>query len=58
MESQSGGFRESELVRSAVVQKLSVIGEAASRLSKDFRDRQAGIPWPQVIAFRDLLIHA
>ncbi|MGH9413101.1 MAG: HepT-like ribonuclease domain-containing protein [Terriglobales bacterium] len=51
-------FRGSELVRSAVVQKLAIIGEAARHLSKDFRDRHAEIPWPQVISFRNLLIHA
>jgi uncharacterized protein with HEPN domain len=32
------GFQESELVRSAVVQKLAVIGEAAARVSELGRD--------------------
>jgi uncharacterized protein with HEPN domain len=52
------GFRESELVRSAVVQKLTIIGEAAARISGDLRSRYPEIPWPQVVAFRNILVHA
>lgn len=44
-------FLESELLRSAVVQKLAVMGEAAGRLSEDLRSRHPQVPWPQVIAF-------
>ena len=36
-ESGLSGFRESEMVRSAIVQKLAVIGEAASRVSDERR---------------------
>ena len=52
------GFRKSELVRSAVVQKLAIIGEAAARISDELRDRYPQIPWPQIVAFRNILIHA
>lgn len=45
-------FQDSELLRSAVVQKLAVIGEAAARVSEDLRDRHPQVPWPQIIAFR------
>jgi uncharacterized protein with HEPN domain len=51
-------FQKSELLRSAVIQKLAVIGEAAARVSEDLRARHAQVPWPQVIAFRNILIHA
>lgn len=51
-------FQESELVRSAVVQKLAIIGEAASRLSDDLRARNSHVPWPQIVAFRNVLVHA
>ena len=51
-------FQKSELVRSAVVHKLSVIGEAAARLSEEVRNRNPEVPWPQIIAFRNILIHA
>jgi uncharacterized protein with HEPN domain len=52
------GFLESELVRSAVVQKLAVIGEAAARISEELRCRHPQIPWPQIVAFRNILVHA
>ena len=51
-------FQESELLRSAVVQKLAIIGEAAARVSEDLRTRHPQVPWPQIIAFRNILIHA
>ena len=52
------GFRQSELVRSAVVQKLAIIGEAAARISEEVKCRYPQIPWPQIVAFRNILIHA
>jgi uncharacterized protein with HEPN domain len=52
------GFLESELVRSGVVQKLAVIGEAAARVSEDLKRRHQQVPWPQIVAFRNILIHA
>lgn len=51
-------FHHSELVRSAVAQKLAIIGEAAARVSDDLRSRHPQVPWPQVIAFRNILVHA
>ena len=40
-------FEESELVRSAVAQKLSIIGEAAARVSDDLKSRYPALPWPK-----------
>ena len=51
-------FERSELLRSAVVQKLATIGEAAARVSEDLKARHPQVPWPQIIAFRNILIHA
>ena len=39
-------FRQSEILRSAVVQKLAVIGEAAARLSEELKGRHPQVPWP------------
>ena len=47
------GFQKSELVRSAVVQKLAIIGEAAARVSDELTSRHPQIPWPQMVAFRN-----
>lgn len=51
-------FQESELVRSAVVQKLAVIGEAAAHISDGLKARYPQVPWPRIVAFRNILIHA
>jgi uncharacterized protein with HEPN domain len=51
-------FQESELLRSAVVQKLAIIGEAAARVSEELKTRHTQVPWPQIIAFRNILVHA
>lgn len=41
-----------------MVQKLAVIGEAASRVSDDIRRRHSEIPWAEIVAFRNILVHA
>ncbi|MBZ5728353.1 MAG: DUF86 domain-containing protein [Acidobacteriia bacterium] len=51
-------FQESELLRSAVIQKLTIMGEAAARVSEQLRTRHPQVPWPQIIAFRNILVHA
>ena len=38
------GFQSSELVRSAVVQKLAVIGEAAAHLPDELKARHLELP--------------
>ena len=51
-------FQQSEMLRSAVVQKLAIIGEAAARVSEELKTRHPQVPWPQIIAFRNILVHA
>jgi len=51
-------FFESELVRSAVLHKLTVIGEAAARLPGDLRLRHPEVPWSDVVGFRNIAVHA
>ncbi len=50
-------FQGSELVRSAVVRKIEVVGEAAKRVSDAFRADHAGVPWLAMAGMRDRLIH-
>ena len=57
-ETEFEGFQKSELIRSAVVQKLAIIGEAAARISDELTVRHPQIPWPQIAAFRNILVHA
>jgi len=51
-------FQDSEMMRSAVVQKLAIVGEAAGRVSEVLRVRHPEVPWPQIVAFRNILVHA
>ncbi len=48
---------EDELRQGAVMHKLIIIGEAAARLSKEFRDRHPDIDWADIIGFRNFAIH-
>jgi uncharacterized protein with HEPN domain len=51
-------FQRSEMMRSAVVQKLAIVGEAAARVSERLRANHPEVPWPQIVAFRNILVHA
>lgn len=52
------GFRGDEMLRSAVLLKLLVIGEAANQLGDAFPDEHPEIPWADIVGLRNLLIHA
>ncbi len=51
-------FLLSELQQSAVLQKLIVIGEAAARVSQATRSAHPHIPWQDIVAFRNIAVHA
>jgi uncharacterized protein with HEPN domain len=42
----------------ALVHLISVVGEAANKVSPDTRSKVDGIPWPDVVGMRHRLIHA
>lgn len=50
-------FEQNEMMNSAVLQKLTLIGEAASRLPKEFTNRFPEIPWVDIIGFRNIAVH-
>lgn len=50
-------FARSDLLQSAVMRKLEIVGEATKRLSLDFRKTHADIPWKKIAGMRDVLIH-
>ncbi len=51
-------FIGDEMRKSAILQKLTVIGEAAAHLSVEFRQKYADIPWQDMVGFRNFAIHA
>ena len=51
-------FADDDLIRSAVLQKLTIIGEAAARLPAEFRQTHPEVEWADVVAFRNIVVHA
>ncbi len=47
----------SRLHQYAVIRAIEVIGEAASRVSADFRDRHPEVPWRDITGMRHRLVH-
>lgn len=50
-------FEGDDLVRSAVLHKLMLIGEAAARLPAAFKAAHPEVPWAEVVAFRNIAVH-
>ncbi len=46
-----------ELRQSAILQKLLVIGEAATRISDEFHKQHKEIPWADIAGFRNIAVH-
>ena len=51
---QKEDFLESELVQSAVLQKLAIIGEASLQISDEVKSRYSEIPWKQILVSETL----
>lgn len=51
-------FLEDIKTQSSVMYQLMVMGEAVKRLSTEFREAHADIPWSLIAGMRDHLIHA
>jgi uncharacterized protein with HEPN domain len=51
-------FLESELHKAAILQKLTVIGEAATRLPQALREAYPQVEWRDIAAFRNIAVHA
>lgn len=50
-------FDRDELVQTWMIYHLTLIGEAAARLSSALRDSHPEVPWPGVIGMRNILVH-
>ena len=55
---EENAFVGSDLLRSATLQKLSIIGEASARLSDGIKTRYADVEWRDIVGFRNIAIHA
>ena len=50
-------FIEQELVQTWIIHHIQIIGEATSRLSEDLCAKHPEIPWAQIVAMRNILVH-
>lgn len=50
-------FINSRLIQEAVIRGLEIIGEASRNISEDLRDDHPEVPWRQIAAFRNFVIH-
>ena len=50
-------YTSNRMLRGAVERHIEIIGEDAGKISKGFRDTHPDIPWRQIIAQRNILIH-
>ena len=44
-------------LQDAVIRRLEVVGEAASRVSESVRLEMADVPWQEMVGMRNFLIH-
>ena len=50
-------FEDDELIQIWVIHHLQIIGEAAARLDRDFHAAHPDIPWAEMVAMRNILVH-
>jgi len=50
-------FESSELLQTWVVHNLQIVGEAARRLSDSLKEQHAEVPWKEIVAMRNILVH-
>ncbi len=49
-------FAENQLVQSAVIMQLTLIGEVSKKISDDVK-KNVSLPWKEIAGFRDKAIH-
>lgn len=51
------GFKSDDMRVSAVIRKFEIIGEAAKNVPENIKQKYSSIPWKDMAAMRDKLIH-
>lgn len=49
--------KDMEIVRLAVERELEILGEAARRVSSDYRNQHTEIPWKETVGLRNVISH-
>ncbi len=50
-------FMQDELIQNWMVSQVAIIGEACRALPEDFQASYASVPWADIIAMRNILVH-
>ncbi len=50
-------FERDELIQVWIVHHLQIIGEAAAKLGSDFHSKYPQLPWKEIVAMRNVLVH-
>lgn len=50
-------FEQEELIQTWILYHIQLIGEAAARLGKAFHESHPEIPWAQIVAMRNVVVH-
>ena len=50
-------FERDELIQAWFIHHLMIIGEAASKIGEEFRLENPEIPWAEIVAMRNILVH-
>lgn len=50
-------FSQDKQLQDAVIRRLGIIGEAATRLTEEIRTMIPDIPWKSVVGLRNIVIH-
>ena len=50
-------FTENDMIQSAVIRQIEIIGEATNHLSSTFMEKHFEVPWTDIIGMRHKLIH-
>jgi uncharacterized protein with HEPN domain len=50
-------FAEDEVAQTAVIRWVEIVGEAARGLTEELRQAHPEVPWRQLVAMRNVLVH-
>jgi uncharacterized protein with HEPN domain len=50
-------FENDEVLQDAIIRRIQVIGEAARKVSPEFKEVHPEIPWSDIIGMRHRLVH-
>lgn len=56
-ETSIGDLEGDTLLQDAIVRQLGILGEAAARISDEYRATYPNVPWRDIVGMRNRLVH-